>query len=65
MLYPQKRFNGVLLAFVVGRYVDTTATIKRRAGRSNGVYGGVMMWGVRAVYSCPVFFALFGLIWAA
>ena len=43
MLYPQKRFNGVLRAFVVGWYVDTTAIIKRRAGRSNRVYGGIMV----------------------
>ena len=41
MLCPQKRFNGVLRAFVVGRYVNTTAIIKRRVERSNGVYGGV------------------------
>ena len=43
MLYPQKRFNGVLRAFVVGCYVDTTAIIERRVGRSNGVYGSVMV----------------------
>ena len=43
MLYPQRRFNGVLRAFVVGWYVDTTADIKRSVGCFNGVYGGVMV----------------------
>lgn len=43
MLYSQKRFNGVLWAFVVGWYADTAAAIKCRVGRSNGLYGGVMV----------------------
>ena len=45
-------FYGLLL---LGGITDTTAYIKRRVWRFNGVYGGVMMWSVRAVYSCPVF----------
>lgn len=61
-----KAFYGRFAGFCcLAVYCDTTAYIKRRVGRFNGVYGGVMMWSVRAVYSCPVFFALFGLIWAA
>lgn len=52
-------FYGLLL---LGGILDTTAYIKRRVWRSNGVCGGVLIWGVRVVYSCPVFLRFFGLI---
>jgi len=55
-------FYGLLL---FGGITDIITHIKHRVGRSNGICGGVIMFGVRVVYSCPVFFALFGLIWVA
>lgn len=42
--YPQMRFNGVLRAFAVGRYWDTTANATRCARRFGVVCGGVVVW---------------------
>lgn len=60
-----KAFYGRFTGFCCLAVTDTIAHIKCRVGRSNGICGGVMMWGVRAVYSCPVFLRFFGLIGAA
>lgn len=55
--------NGVLRAFAVGRYWDTTANATRCARRFSRVCGGVMVWCVCAVCGRPAFPGLIMAAW--
>lgn len=60
---PQWRFNGVLRAFGVGWYWDTSANATRCARRFSGICGGVMVWCVCAVCGRPAFPGLIMAAW--